>query len=401
MGLRFRRSIRLAPGLRLNFSGSGASVSAGPRGFSTTFGSRGTFLNAGIPGTGLYTRSRIGSSSRGTPVSPSRDPTNPSTISVSAAITVKDDGTVEFKDLDGNPLPDEWIARAKRQKGDQIRELIVKACNQMNEKVEALGTIHVHTPPPHERLRYEAGRFDVPKPMQPEAKPHGFLGWLFKSVRERIDAENAEKEADYIAALDEWQAAKKVFEKVETERRLLLEERVFSDVGAMEEVLEGALQAISWPRETVVSAEVDEGGRLVLLDVDLPEIEDLPKTTASVPSRGYKMTIREIGPTKLQKLYMQHVHGVGFRIIGEAFAVLPKADEIILSAYSQRANKATGAVTDEYLYSVRVKRSDWSAIRFDNLVGLDVITALERFELQRDMSKTGIFRPVEPLSAML
>jgi hypothetical protein len=122
----------------------------------------------------------------------------------------------------------------------------------------------------------------------------------------------------------------------------VLEERVLSDVEAMEQVLEGALQAIEWPRETMVSAEVDDGGRLALLDVDLPEVEDMPKTTASVPSRGYKLTVKEMPATKIQKLYMQHVHSVGSRIIGEVFAVLPKAEEVLLSAFSQRANKATG-----------------------------------------------------------
>lgn len=95
---------------------------------------------------------------------------------------------------------------------------------------------------------------------------------------------------------------------------------------------------------------------------------------------------------------MQHVHGIGFRIIGEAFAVLPKAKQVVLSAFSQRPNKATGAVGDEYLYSVRVKRGDWSMINFANLAELDVIAALERFELRRDMTKTGVFRPVEPIA---
>ncbi|MBI3044982.1 MAG: hypothetical protein HYY78_19360 [Betaproteobacteria bacterium] len=312
-------------------------------------------------------------------------------------MSVEDDGTVKFLDAEGKPLRPEWIAKAKRQKGDQIRELLVKVCDEMNAKVDALGTIHVQTPGPHERLRYESREFDTPRPGKPVIKPPGFLGWLLKSVRERIDAENAKREATYQIATGEWQSAKAAFDKSERARKALLEERVFSEVEAMEEVLEGALQIIEWPRETAVSAEVDNGGRLVLLDVDLPEIEDLPKTTASVPARGYKMTVKELASGKLQKLYMQHVHGIGFRIIGEAYAVLPKAEEVVLSAFSQRSNKATGVVGDEYLYSVRVKREQWSEISFDKLEGVDVITALERFELRRDMTKTGVFRPIEPL----
>ena len=57
MALRFRKSIKLAPGLRMNLSGSGASWTLGPRGASVGIGQRGTYLNSGIPGTGLLQRS--------------------------------------------------------------------------------------------------------------------------------------------------------------------------------------------------------------------------------------------------------------------------------------------------------------------------------------------------------
>src|SRR4051794_4739181 len=53
MAFRFRRSIKILPGFRLNLSGSGASVSVGPRGLHYTLGPRGTRVTAGIPGTGL------------------------------------------------------------------------------------------------------------------------------------------------------------------------------------------------------------------------------------------------------------------------------------------------------------------------------------------------------------
>lgn len=53
MGFRFRRSIKLLPGIRVNLSGSGASLSVGPRGFHYTVGPKGTRVTAGIPGTGL------------------------------------------------------------------------------------------------------------------------------------------------------------------------------------------------------------------------------------------------------------------------------------------------------------------------------------------------------------
>lgn len=55
MGLRFRKSISLIPGVRLNFGKTGMSISAGVPGFRTTYHTSGKrTISVGIPGTGLY-----------------------------------------------------------------------------------------------------------------------------------------------------------------------------------------------------------------------------------------------------------------------------------------------------------------------------------------------------------
>jgi hypothetical protein len=53
MGFRFRRTVRLLPGLRLNLSKSGVSASVGTRGAWFTFGRNGTRATVGLPGTGI------------------------------------------------------------------------------------------------------------------------------------------------------------------------------------------------------------------------------------------------------------------------------------------------------------------------------------------------------------
>lgn len=53
MGFRFRRSVRLFPGVRLNFSLSGVSVSAGVPGAMINIGPRGSRLTMGLPGIGI------------------------------------------------------------------------------------------------------------------------------------------------------------------------------------------------------------------------------------------------------------------------------------------------------------------------------------------------------------
>ncbi len=54
MSFRFWRRIRIAPGVTLNLSKSGGSLSFGPRGAKFTIGPRGKRATVGIPGTGLF-----------------------------------------------------------------------------------------------------------------------------------------------------------------------------------------------------------------------------------------------------------------------------------------------------------------------------------------------------------
>lgn len=53
MGFRFRKRIKIAPGVRLNISKSGVSTSLGVRGASANVGKRGVRATVGIPGSGV------------------------------------------------------------------------------------------------------------------------------------------------------------------------------------------------------------------------------------------------------------------------------------------------------------------------------------------------------------
>lgn len=59
MGLRFFRSLKVLPGIRINFSKSGLSVSLGRPGATVTLGKQGATASVGLPGTGLSFRQRL------------------------------------------------------------------------------------------------------------------------------------------------------------------------------------------------------------------------------------------------------------------------------------------------------------------------------------------------------
>ena len=64
MGFRYRKSLRLARGMRLNLTGRGlSSFSAGRPGSTLNFGRNGVRGTVGIPGSGLSYSSRLGSGS--------------------------------------------------------------------------------------------------------------------------------------------------------------------------------------------------------------------------------------------------------------------------------------------------------------------------------------------------
>jgi hypothetical protein len=58
MGFRFRRRVRLAPGIWFNLSKSGVSTSIGRRGATVNLSSKGSRTTVGLPGSGLSYRSR-------------------------------------------------------------------------------------------------------------------------------------------------------------------------------------------------------------------------------------------------------------------------------------------------------------------------------------------------------
>ena len=59
MGWRYRKRIKILPGIHINISKSGISTNIGVKGAYVSFGSKGTYVNTGFPGTGLYRRDKI------------------------------------------------------------------------------------------------------------------------------------------------------------------------------------------------------------------------------------------------------------------------------------------------------------------------------------------------------
>lgn len=305
MALRFRKSIKLAAGIRWNLSGSGSSWTFGPRGASIGVGQHGAFLNTGIPGTGLYSRSRLSGPSD---AEPRRASTGSSSVSMTCAI--RDDGKLYFVDTDGAAVPDHLVEVAKKQNRESILDLIQRKCEEINSQIEALGRLHLDTPDPKIRPQFTAPSFDEPAPTMPAPQVPGLLDKLFRSRGQRIADSNAAAELRHNEAMAQWNGRRVEFDLQVAKRRLLVESLIYDDIGAMESFLEERLHEIVWPRETVVAITIDDAGARVMLDVDPAgdrgHADEACRGVGARPEGGGKGTRADEGAASVRQACARH-----------------------------------------------------------------------------------------------
>lgn len=412
MSWRFRKRVKLAPGLYLNASFSGLGMSVGPRGANVSFGPRGTYANASIPGTGLYSRQRIGGGrSRGPGQGNLRAQAklakqqqlvsdlnfladNPPLASVEGQ-----EGPIQLKTQNGQVLDERLSQLAWKHAGDTITSSVTSALDDRRRQIDQLGELHLTTPAPTRVPQYAVTAFNEPPPIQAAALPYHWFWRLFPQHRRRVDALNQANADDYQEDLTEWEAEKQTHEQREAGRSRMYAIRDRGGKAAVEGFLLWHFENLEWPRETEVAFSLSADAQELWLDVDLPEIEDFLEGYQEATAKGRAVRWKKMPDAARRTLYMHHVHGIGLRLAGEAFAHVRSLEVIYVAGFSQRTNRQTGTKGDEYLYSSRIDRTAWSQIEFTRLTELDPVAAYERFDTRRKVTKTGIFKPIEPHSA--
>jgi Protein of unknown function (DUF4236) len=247
-------------------------VSLGPRGASLSFGSRGAYLNTGIPGSGLYSRTRLSA--------PDEEASDASRLAlqervdVPVRISVEDDGSVHFLDSDGNVLNDQLATLAKRQHGQKIRDFLAAMSEKLNSAVDDLERVHLRTPHPKDKPVRAVRAFPTPPPTKPIRTEVGIWARLARKAEE-IEDENRLQLQGYKDAVAQWQRVKGMFEAREQNASQRFQQRLAADVEFMQQVFEDNLHDIVWPRETLVSFRIEETGSAIDIDIDLPEIDEM------------------------------------------------------------------------------------------------------------------------------
>jgi hypothetical protein len=434
MSLRFRRSFRIAPGIRMNVGLRGASLSLGGRGHHLTVGSSGTSASVGLPGTGVsYTmRSPRGIAARH---HKQLDAGSSGKVEIGVRVHLNEDGTISFLDESGSSLESKLVSKFLSQQAETVRTWLEKYADSVNADTKSLIEIHYDTPQPTYLSRFQREpfgqaqpqppaltSFGLSEPMPPQDRRPGIFTRLFPGALKRherkraaaaVDFEIAHKlwlenktthdrvqqeiRIDFENTFRDWRDRKVAYERAEEERAAEHEQRLLTDSGFMGSFVEHELSKLHWPRETNVSFEVTDSVT-AFLDVDLPEIEDFPKRIAIVSANGKRIHFKDKSETALREEYARHIHGIAFRLAGGVFSILPAIKTVMVSGYSERVQAQIGDDEDEYLYSVRIPRDGFSKINFSRLDHVDPVAALAAFEMRRSMTKTGIFKAIEPMT---
>ena len=311
-------------------------------------------------------------------------------------LLVQDDGHVIIEGEDGQPLPPRDLKLLRDKKPEYIRECLQEHVNKLNTDYEAAVNVHQKTPPPSHPSWLVLPSFDEPPPTALQPEKIGFIDRLLLQ-RRSIETDNARRLEDHERELDSWNARASEHLKLIDGRRLLGQRVAAGDPAAMEVMLGNILSTLPWARETNVCFDFGVDRTSLELDVDLPEIEDLPNRIASVATKGIRVNFKKRTDGEIRRDYMRLIHGTAFRVAGEAFANLPTVSTVTVSEFTQRPNPQTGQEIDVYILSVRIWRYEWETIEFGSLQNVDPIEALACFELVRSPDRTGKLRGITPL----
>lgn len=427
--MRYRKSIKICKGLRINLSGSGMSVTAGIPGLSVTTGKRGTYLNTGIPGTGLSNRTKIsgGKSSARTSRSAAVQPPLQFRLKVSEA------GEISCWSMDGSPIVDpELVSRIKRTPEyrslrDQVKETqhaeMSKKMEEADDAVEQL--IHINrqcpdvlTEPQLELLlskfepqRYERQEFSLSPPDEAEireeltneakANVKGFFGRKKKIdeyVYSRLDQvledrknmwekekRNFEKSEDIVEA-----RTNKAFQEEYRLNKEMYDKAFAGEKQAIYEVLELTVGEIELPLDFSLDYHYAEDG-IMWLDLDLPEIEDMPQTKYVELKSG---TIKEKNKTQkeVREDYARCVFGIGLYLSSVTLNVSPAIKSVCISGYTQRRNR-DGDICDDYVYSLLLPREEMVQTV---LKSSDVLDLAMKFKNRCKMTSTFMLKTIKP-----
>lgn len=387
--MRFRKSIKICKGVKLNLSGSGMSLTTGVKGMSVTTGTHGTYLNTSIPGTGIYSRQKLGGSSK-----PSRSQQAYNKQAEKAA--QRDHVAQEVSRY--NDHIDELINIITKSEMVYTADAIHNSLTALTQEVYQMRPFEISMPT----------KEDVKKLMEFDAKQNvsKIAFWSLRARREQYVKDRLE--AEYSKAYTAWAKEKERFD--DNERRIAeAENRKFQerynlqrtqllnilsgDPSYVDNCLSSWLSKIELPLDFSVQYEYNSATHTLIIDLDLPEIEDLPSEYATQLASG-KLKMKNKTQAALRQDYATCVFGLAVYLCSHFFNISTAIERIIMSGYTQRRDKE-GSLNDDYIYSVVFNRFSFEG---RDLTAEDPISFCMSFENRCLLTKTNLFKVIRPFA---
>lgn len=453
MGVRFRKSVKICKGVRVNFSKSGASLSLGGRGHRVTMGKRGTRATFGIPGTGLSYSTKIGGSSHSSHKYKSGSskqhsstnkskkttwtPPNQQSPGIPAQIEIHMNETGQITILDGNgrEITDPSIVRKikqtpqfilQKQQLDEQRKAkideIVHLSEEENERfinIYKLSSVVDSKEDFENRLHnlrpnsYVPAQFMLPMPTEQSVRQelaneaqNTITGSIFTVGKQRKQYVDGNFQRRFAYAMSDWENKRNSFWQFQEQKRVeaeayykeeyesqkeFMEYLINGDDEEVSEVFDEWIESCELPVEININYDWNQKDKTMMLDVDLPEIEDLSETKMTKTDAG-NLKEKKKTQAELRGEYATLVLGLAMFISSNAFNVSPAIEKIVISGYTQRRNK-DGDINDDYIYSIKFTRNMFEK---KNITIMDPKAFCMIAENRCNMTSTSLFKVIKP-----
>lgn len=365
MGLRFRKSIKVAPGIRMSVSKSGVGMSVGGKGLRYSVHSSGRRqTTASIPGSGIsYTTVHSNGKSYKSSAYQQRQ-----------ALVQKQREQQKLEERMQNQLEVEMF----ENKLDMIRAMHTES----DEYVDWSSLLH--SVPPFEKgsmgPKEQAAKEEVTS-----YKP-GLFAKLFKQdikqlsvLEQNVLQAKQEDEADFAAWEHVVQTAKRITE---------------GDIDAYFEVIE-EFRPLDDLLEFGSGFEFFANhARCLEVEFDVKSEDVVPIEVISLTKTG-KVSRKAMPKGRYYDIQQDYVCSCIIRIARDLFALLPLT-HVYIHALDERVNSSTGHKEKVVILSVCIDRDTLETLNLDHIDCSDAITA--NFPYKMNWKKTKGFEPVERLT---
>lgn len=398
MAFRFQRRIKIMPGLTLNLSKSGLGLSAGVRGARMSIGSRGVHSHVGLPGTGLAYRKQHQLNQDGR-TRQSRQTYSSGAMMDDTVTICADSQTGQTSFILDSSGEEFSLARMRKLCSDfdsELELILMGELQNRNALLQALRTLHQDIPHPDLRPPPMAFGFNEPEPAMTTPRKPGLLHKFWPSAVKRLTLENERAANTHEFQRKSWETRKSAFEEQIKQSNLHFASVSSGDLPAMTEELARRFAGMEWPFEPEICFDLGTDPTTIAIDVGLPDEESFPALEWRMGAGNRRLVSKSISAAARRGLYRDYLHSVALRLIGELFAGLVTMHRVAISISAPIPDTQRGGTRDAYLLSMIVDRESWRMLNFGSLDTLRPDSAVELFELRRDMTKTGVFRGIMP-----